>query len=144
MNSDSLIQIDFGHRSVDVKLCDLRRWHRGEVSHTDICKALRLKPTAPAASIRGLVADIATQTPGAVQFMCLSCGAMTYGCDAIGPELCEPCYELAGLDNQCNDESRAPDHDEGMCTIAWLDEIARNGGDADRARASCEYIWPNE
>ena len=143
MNASSIIQIDFGHRAVDVTVGDVRRWHTGE-DIDGLCAALRFKrtPEAQRAAL-DLIRDVARQTPGAIAFDCEWCGARTYGADGvIGSRACTECDTLAGMDNQCNDEAREPDDSECEAIHEMLRTITANGGDAMRALSTCDFLAP--
>ena len=141
MNSDSIIQVDFGHRSVDITLQNLRDWIANDDTAA-ACKAFKLKATCPADMVRGLLTDIAAATPGAVKFPCISCGGLTYGAEGVhGAETCTECDELAGWDNHHNDSGEAPTGDELAHYNDLLATIENNGGDPERVRKDSEYIW---
>lgn len=144
MHADSTIQIDFGHRVANITLADLRRWAAADASAADIDdarRAFKLKDTPEGyLAARELAVDIASQTPGALLTSCMCCGSSTFGADGLDVDLCEPCFELAGIDNQLNDEGRTLDADEAPDVLALLDDIRKAGGDAELALEYCDYL----
>lgn len=81
--------------------------------------------------------------PGAGVFDCIGCHRRTRGNrDSAQLDMCEDCFELAGLDNQINDDGRALDRDEVRERDERLANIVRLGGDADRVRSLNDYLWP--
>lgn len=79
---------------------------------------------------------------GRTTFNCASCGRLTRDVDQGGTDCCPQCYELAGYDNMLNDDGRPPTAAELAFCERQIAMIAAKGGDADKARASCDYIWP--
>lgn len=141
-NASDNIVVDFGHRTATITVGDVQGWLPWtEDTVTMACKALRLKADNPGARrcAQDIVNDVAAQTPGCIQHECYSCGASTYGSD-VGEDLCVECYELAGIDNQCNDEGRGPDASETAQIEALCMMIDAAGGDSARAMADCEYL----
>lgn len=143
-----MVRIDFGHRSVTLPVAELRDVadacrDNAPDARSRALRALGFKESnrASAADVAALIIDIADQTPGARRFECLSCGCQTHGAEGvIGPELCGPCYDLAGIDNACNDDGREPDAGELSQISSRMNAIEDNGGDAWRALESCEYL----
>jgi hypothetical protein len=77
---------------------------------------------------------------GETTFTCTCCGRGTRNVDqALGAECCTECWELAGIDNQVNDDGAYPDatRDEA---VGLLKAIAKKGGDAAKSLASCSYL----
>lgn len=81
---------------------------------------------------------------GRSTFPCQACGRLTRDVDQGGTDLCPECYELAGIDNELNDDGREPTAQELAQCERYLAQIGKKGGDVVKARASCEYIWPPE
>lgn len=76
-------------------------------------------------------------------FKCQICSRSTRLVDqGLGSECCPQCYELAGCDNQFNDDGTAPTPEQLQSCEALLAVIGKRGGDVQAARASCSYIWP--
>jgi hypothetical protein len=80
-------------------------------------------------------------------FICRVCRRNTRetGGDHVQAELCEQCWELAGIDNHCNNHGvTGAESPYAAEAEMHLSAIARLGGPAcrARARASCGYIWP--
>jgi hypothetical protein len=78
-------------------------------------------------------------------FDCRSCGRRTRdtGVQSIGAKVCTDCYELAGMDNACNDNGTSP-ADEGYTAeiAARLANIAKRGGDVERVKRGNGYLFP--
>lgn len=143
MNASSIIQIDFGHRTVDITVEQVRSWRPWtEDTVTAACKALRLKSDHPGAreSVKGIIDDVASQTRGCELTECMCCGADSYGSD-VGSDVCPSCYELGGIDNHINDNGLTEIDADDMADIrSHLDEVERTGGSALKALSSCDYI----
>lgn len=76
-------------------------------------------------------------------FRCTLCNRMTRetGEQAVGSDLCPQCWTLAGMDNAVNDEGRAPTANEVREREALVRVITARGGDADRVRDFCSYLF---
>jgi len=85
-----------------------------------------------------------TKMHGRSTFNCCSCGRLTRDVDQGGTDLCPECYELAGMDNTCNDDGRTPDADEAKYSQRLLKSIAKKGGNVQKAIESNEYLFPHE
>jgi len=144
MNASSTIQIDFGHRTVDITVGDVRSWRPWtEDTVTAACKALRLKTDheGARAAAQEIIDDVAAQTPGCESFTCPGCGAQTYGAEhVIGSEYCTECDELAGWDNHVNDSGEPMDADTRETVEALLRAIVANGGDPVKALSTCDFL----
>jgi hypothetical protein len=146
MSASSIIQIDFGHRTVDITVGDVRSWRPWtEDTVTAACKALRLKADHEGARqcVRDIIDDVASQTPGCESFTCRGCGAQTYGAEGvIGSEHCTECDELAGWDNYVNDsgESCIMDDDTRETVRGLLKAIEANGGNPVKALLGCDFL----
>lgn len=142
--ASSTIQIDFGHRTVDITIGDVRSWRPWtDETITAACKALRLKSDVEGARQCAveIIDDVAAQTAGCESFECISCGCDTYGAEGvIGSECCTECDNMAALDNQCNDEDREPTEDERAWLSEMADTIRANGGNFIQALSTCEYL----
>ena len=143
MNATDTIRIDFGHRAVDITIEDVRSWRPWtDESITNACRALKLKATHPGArdAAVAIINDVAAQTRGCDKHECISCGGQSYGSDA-GHDMCGPCFELGGIDNQLNDDGVTEVSPEEMAVIrGYCDEIQASGGFPLKALATCTYI----
>jgi hypothetical protein len=80
---------------------------------------------------------------GPVTFICNSCDRRTRDTgQGSGIECCAQCYELAGYDNMFNDDNRKPTANELAECERLLNVISKRGGNAVKAKATFEYIWP--
>jgi hypothetical protein len=142
-NAESTILIDFGHRTATITVGDVRGWLPWtEDTITAACKALRIKSDVEKARqcAQDIISDVASQTAGCQLHECVSCGAQSYGSDA-GEDLCEPCFELGGWDNQLNDDGATEIDKADMAAIRELtDAINEQGGDVLKALSTCDYI----
>ncbi len=78
-------------------------------------------------------------------FECRGCGRKTRetGVQSIGAEYCPDCYELAGMDNACNDNRTTPEQEGYTAEIARrLKNIESKGGNVQRVKDSNEYLFP--
>lgn len=56
--------------------------------------------------------------------------------------MCPDCYELAGMDNACNDNRTTPEQEGYTAEIAeCLENIGKRGGDVERVKASNPYLF---
>lgn len=80
---------------------------------------------------------------GGSTYICHCCGRRTRhtGVQSLDSEMCPDCYELAGWDNMFNDDGRTPTETELAVCESHLKNIAKKGGDAERVKASNEFIW---
>jgi hypothetical protein len=81
-----------------------------------------------------------------VAFKCNVCERMTRetGPDHAVNSLCEPCYELAGIDNYLNDNGEALVGSHYEEAVGYLiKQIAKLGGEeaAQKAKDQFEYIF---
>lgn len=75
-------------------------------------------------------------------FKCTGCGRRTRGNgESAGLELCAECAELAGSDNYYNDTGTVPSAEQLAVHNALLAVIGERGGDIERVKGSCGYIW---
>ena len=83
-----------------------------------------------------------TRTSGST-YTCDLCGRLTRntGEQAIGSDLCPQCWDLCGLDNEANDTGESLSAGMMKHAEAQLDEIRRKGGDADKVRKFCGYLF---
>lgn len=73
-------------------------------------------------------------------FNCTSCGRRTRGDDdSASLDMCWQCYELAGCDNQHNDDGTEPNEKEMAQYNDWLQQIKKAGG--NDVRNDYPYIW---
>jgi len=57
--------------------------------------------------------------------------------------VCPECFELAGLDNQVNDDGRPQGNEQELAEAGrYLTAISRKGGDVQKAIDSNEYLFP--
>jgi|SRR5580692_2183686 hypothetical protein len=83
-------------------------------------------------------------TRGQSVFLCHICGRSTRDTGDNGQcELCPQCYEIAGWDNQFNDDVRLPTADEATSLACLLDTIRKLGGNAERVKEHNEYAFPS-
>lgn len=79
-------------------------------------------------------------------FRCEICTRMTRDTGTGVDHLCEDCFELAGLDNQINDDGDKPGSDGFQKMIAERDSrlahIVKLGGNGEMVKASNTYLWP--
>ena len=76
---------------------------------------------------------------------CVSCGRKTRGDrDSIGTDMCGQCFFLFGDDNMHNDYGTTPSADEMLTYNKLLEEIRERGGDAEKVRGYCGYLWTEE
>lgn len=76
-------------------------------------------------------------------FTCAICKRRTRDTGQGVDHLCEPCYEIAGMDNAINDgcddkTAAAYRHD---CE-KYLAKIAKKGGDVKSVKSQNSYVWP--
>lgn len=76
-------------------------------------------------------------------FICALCGRRTRqtGAQSMGSELCPECYELAGMDNYCNDNGATPAAAGYTNLISYTDRIAAKGGNVAAVVRCCEYLF---
>lgn len=75
-------------------------------------------------------------------FNCTCCSRLTRGTtDAIGMELCQQCFDLAGDDNMHNDDGTTPTPEQMAHYEKLLAEIVAKGGDAQSVKNLNDYIW---
>lgn len=81
---------------------------------------------------------------GSGVFNCAVCKRATRdtGNAAVGSELCSECYDLAGMDNECNDNGRAPTERDVKVRDQLLASIASKKGDVQRVIAANDYLFP--
>jgi hypothetical protein len=82
---------------------------------------------------------------GSGVFTCTCCGGRTRdtGVQSIGSELCADCYELAGMDNACNDNRTTPEQEGYTKEIEQrLAKITKRGGNVERVKAMNDYLFP--
>lgn len=81
---------------------------------------------------------------GVSTYRCGCCNGRTriVSRDAASLDLCEQCYDLAGWDNQFNDDGTAPNGSQ-LCVFESMLAIiaARDGADAEAVKRSNPYIW---
>jgi hypothetical protein len=85
------------------------------------------------------------QKHGRGVFTCYICQRRTRMVDQGGDsELCQQCWDLAGLDNTVNDNRADPEicgdwkrHRDDLLAI-----VVKRGGDARRVKKNFEYLWP--
>ncbi len=75
-------------------------------------------------------------------FNCSLCGRKTRNPDHSGTELCGECYELAGFDNQVNDNAETMTPELIVQRDAWYNAAVAKGGDGDSIKGACGYLWP--
>jgi hypothetical protein len=85
------------------------------------------------------------QRGGGGVFNCSICERRTRLVDQGGDsELCPECWELAGLDNMVNDDGPAAGT---LAKVAaerdsLLAAAVKKGGNAEKIKASCSFLWP--
>ena len=75
-------------------------------------------------------------------FNCSLCNRRTRNPDHSGTMLCAECYELAGMDNHVNDNGLTLDEKIISERDALLNAAVSKGGDAERIKSSCDFLWP--
>lgn len=78
-------------------------------------------------------------------YTCGCCGILTRetGSGERGCELCLDCFELAGMDNHCNDNGvTAEAAGYAKARDAHIANIARKGGNVDRVINLNDYLFP--
>jgi hypothetical protein len=79
--------------------------------------------------------------PPANVIPCTACGRPHTRSTTNDTELCPECWEVAGIDNEVNDNGKAAQTDGYNVTLGkLLHLIERKGGDPKAAKKSCEYI----
>lgn len=83
------------------------------------------------------------QRGGKPTFECDVCGRRTRDTGQGVDHLCMDCYELAGMDNHCNDAGETPEQ-AGYAAeaAARLANIAKLGGDVEKVKACNGYLFP--
>ena len=77
-------------------------------------------------------------------FKCVSCDRRTRDTGQGVDHLCYECYELAGLDNQVNDDGRGPDtltESERSERDQLLAKIIKLGGNAEKVKKQDNYLF---
>lgn len=82
-----------------------------------------------------------TKLNGRSTFACTLCGRMTRDVDQGGTDLCPECYELCGMDNECNDSGRKPTGREQAQAAKLLAAISKKGGQAGKTKGFCGYLF---
>lgn len=141
MQTSDRVQVNINDRvTIRATIGELRNWADGE-DIENARRALRLRPHVSAERVAELAADILGEIPGAARIVCECCGARAFGPEiSTGAPICAECYDLAGIDNECNDEDRRPTADEREYIAELLDVIQQNGGDTGRAMSYCDYL----
>ena len=79
---------------------------------------------------------------GAGVYTCVICTRQTRGCpDSASLQMCEHCYELAGADNQHNDDGTVPTAEEMKEYNGYMKVIKERGGAEELVRKHNGYIF---
>lgn len=81
---------------------------------------------------------------GSAVYNCGTCGRGTRatGVQAVGSELCPQCWDIAGIDNQINDDGRSgPNEGEASEVSALLKQIVSKGGNEQAVRDCNGYAF---
>lgn len=83
------------------------------------------------------------RTFGRGVYRCSLCGRSTRntGGDEEQLDMCSQCYECCSWDNHCNDNGIKADPKLAADRDRWIKEIAAKGGDAQRVRDFCSYLF---
>ena len=79
---------------------------------------------------------------GSGVFTCMSCGIRTRDTGDGVDHLCHDCYELAGWDNQHNDDGTPPNAEQTARYVEHLKSIASKGGDIVKVVNMNGYAFP--
>lgn len=82
-----------------------------------------------------------TRTGGVYRCQCCKGITRNIGGDGALVRLCEECFELAGLDNQHNDEGTQPTTRQLGEIHRMLAVIAERGGDVKRVKGCNSYLF---
>jgi hypothetical protein len=84
---------------------------------------------------------------GSGAYTCAMCGRRTRSTGRGDNEhagLCAECFDLAGEDNQHNDDGTEPTAAQLVWYNDLLQIIADRGGDAAKVKRTCSYLWVEE
>lgn len=89
------------------------------------------------------MANAARFTRGSSTYNCGICGRLTRQSHQGDNHLCMQCYDIAGIDNQINDDGRAPTMAERQELDQLLAQIVAKGGDGEAVRDNNGYAFPD-
>lgn len=76
-------------------------------------------------------------------FICQTCNRRTRDTGQGVDHLCEDCYELAGMDNYCNDNGETAEQAGYTAEIERrLAHIAQLGGDVESVKRCNDFLFP--